>query len=168
MLTQWIILHLEQGAKGKLYRNTWYTFLIKYSTGMRYAIVLYVRLSVCLSLHLAACFHHNSRAIRRRMMRLCTTIVEVKSDIEFEDGSRTWPLTPSNWGSFLVNTCIHVLLQFIKYSTGMLYAIVLYVHLSVSLSVHVSACFHHNSRAIRRRMMKLGTYTLKVKSNMEF
>ena len=53
---------------------------IKYATGMLDAIVLYVRLSVC--------FHHNSITIRRRMMKLGTYILEVKSSMEFEDGSR--------------------------------------------------------------------------------
>ena len=33
-------------------------------------IVLYVRLSVCLSV----CFHHNSRKIRRRIVRFCSYI----------------------------------------------------------------------------------------------
>ena len=58
---------------------------IRYSTGMLYAIVLYARPSVCLSL----CFHDNSSTIRRRMMKRCTYILEVKSNMELEDGSRT-------------------------------------------------------------------------------
>ena len=52
---------------------------------------------VCLSVCPSVCFHDNSRTISRRMMKLCTIIVEVKSNMEFEDGSRAWPLTRPNW-----------------------------------------------------------------------
>ena len=69
----------------------WVLLIIKYSTGMLYAIVLYVRPSVCLSVR----FHDNSWTSWRRIMKLCKIIVEVKSDIEFKDGLRTWPLTRS-------------------------------------------------------------------------
>ena len=70
----------------KLVMFTSTTFLfIKYSTEMLYAIVLYV----CLSVRLSVRFHDNSRMIRRRMMKLCKNIVEVKSKMELEDGSRT-------------------------------------------------------------------------------
>ena len=31
------------------------------------------------------------------MMKFCTIIVEVKTNIGFENESRTWPLTRSNW-----------------------------------------------------------------------
>ena len=40
--------------------------------------VLHVRLSVC--------FQDNSRTIRLRMMKLCTHIVEIKSNMELKDG----------------------------------------------------------------------------------
>ena len=67
---------------------------------------------VCLSVR----SHDNSWTCHRRMMKLGTIILEVKSNIEFEDGSRTWPFTRSNWGCVLVSTCIciYVLLQFIE------------------------------------------------------
>ena len=58
--------------------------IIKYSIGVDYA--LYVRPSVCLSVYL---FSHNSRTIRRRMTKLGTYTLEVKSNIELEDGSHT-------------------------------------------------------------------------------
>ena len=61
---------------------------------------MYVRPSVCPSI----CFHNNSRAITRRMMKLCTIIVEVKAGNNgFEDGSRTWPLTQSNWRLYILH-----------------------------------------------------------------
>ena len=44
---------------------------------------------VCPSVCLSVFFHYNSRTIRRRMMKLDTYMLEVKSNIEFEDGSRT-------------------------------------------------------------------------------
>ena len=69
------------------------SYFIKYTTGMLYAIVLYV---VCPSVRLSV-FTINLRTIRRRMMKLCTYIIEVKSNMEFDDGSRTLPLTWSNW-----------------------------------------------------------------------
>ena len=63
---------------------------------MLYAIVLYIRLSAYMSVRLSVCpsvrpsvsFHGKSKTSRRRMMKLCKIIVEVKS-IEFEDMSRT-------------------------------------------------------------------------------
>ena len=45
-------------------------------------------MSVCLSVRPSVCIHHNSRTIRRRMMKLCTYVLEVKSNMELEDGSR--------------------------------------------------------------------------------
>ena len=69
--------------------------------------------SVCLSVCPSVCSHDNSWTRGCRMMKLGTIILEVKSNFEFEDGSRTWPLTRSNRECVLVNTCIDVLLQFI-------------------------------------------------------
>ena len=63
---------------------------------------LYVCLSVCLSVCSSLCFHDNSWTIRHRMMKLGTIMVEVKSDLEFEDGSRTWPLTRPNWRVYMM------------------------------------------------------------------
>ena len=40
--------------------------------------------------------HDNLRTRWRRMMKLGTNTLEVKSNMEFEDGSRTLPLTRSN------------------------------------------------------------------------
>ena len=58
---------------------------IKYSTGMLYAILLYVpHPSVCLSV----CFHHNSRTSGRKIMKLSKVILEVVSGMELEGGSR--------------------------------------------------------------------------------
>ena len=51
--------------------------VIKYFTGMLFAIVLDVRLSVC--------FYDNSRTIEHRMMKLGTNILQVKSKKDFED-----------------------------------------------------------------------------------
>ena len=64
----------------------------------------------------------------------------------------------SHW--FHEATLVYAHLEwFIKYSRGMLYAVVLYVRPSV--------CFHDNLWMNRRRMMKHGAYVLEVKSNME-
>ena len=54
-------------------------------------------MSICLSVCLSVCFHDNSRTIKRRMMKLGTYTLQVKSNMEFEAGSRTWSLTRSNW-----------------------------------------------------------------------
>ena len=62
----------------------------------------------------SARFHDNSWTRRRRMMKHGTITLEVKSNMEFEGGSRTWPLTRLIWGFVLVNACIYVLLQFIS------------------------------------------------------
>ena len=63
-----------------------------------------VRPSVCLSVYL----HDNSGTSRRRMMKLCTIILEVKSNIEFKDETRTWPLTWSNWRFSCCTFRVHV------------------------------------------------------------
>ena len=60
---------------------------------MLYAIVLYVCLSFCLSVY----YPNNSRKLRGGMMKLGTIILEVKSNMKLEDGSRAWPLTRWNW-----------------------------------------------------------------------
>ena len=70
---------------------------------MLYVIVLYVRPSVC--------FYVNSWTSRRRRLKFCTYIVQVKSDIEFEDGSRTWALTRSNWRFSYCTLNVHVRLH---------------------------------------------------------
>ena len=91
------------------------TFALRYSWLSLLSVhqnTLWDRL-VCPSVRLSVRFHDNSWKSRRRLKKLSTIILEVKSNIEFEDGSRTWPLTRSNWGCILVNTCIYVLLQFI-------------------------------------------------------
>ena len=69
------------------------THCIKYFTEM----VLYVCLFVRPSVRPSDCFHENSSTIRRRMMKLGTYTLEIKSNMELEDGSGTWPLTRSNW-----------------------------------------------------------------------
>ena len=66
---------------------------IKYSNGL-----VYIRPSVRLSV-----FTISSRTIRRRMMKLATYILEVKSKMKSKDGSRTWPLTPSNWRFYIMH-----------------------------------------------------------------
>ena len=140
-----------------------------------------VRLSVCPSVR----FHDNSRTSRRRMMKLCTYILEVNSNIELEDESRTWPLTRSNLRFNIMHMQrVHInlhnvhlhrthscgILPYMCHSSlssicsGMLCAIVLYVRLSVRPSV----CFPDNSRISRRRMMKLCTIIVDVNSNIEF
>ena len=69
--------------------------------------------SSCMSVRLSVRSHDNSWTRRRRMMKLCTRVLQVKSDIQFEDGSRTWPLTLSTWGSYIsghvqkVHTTVH-------------------------------------------------------------
>ena len=69
--------------------------------------LLFMR-SCCMSVRLSVRSQHNSWTNRRRMMKPCTIILEVKSNIEFEDGSRTWPLTRWNWGCVLVNTFVYM------------------------------------------------------------
>ena len=64
---------------------------------LTFIIKCFMRCLVCPAVCPSVCFTHNSRTIRRRMMKLCTVILEVKSNMEFEDGSRTWLLTRSNW-----------------------------------------------------------------------
>ena len=101
-----------------------------FSTDFRF----YQNRLVCMYVRPSVCFHDNSRTTSRRMMKLGTYILEVKSKIEFKDGSRRWPLTRSNWRfsectfrgllrwhsvqctcmythPFLWNTCIYVLQQ---------------------------------------------------------
>ena len=56
-------------------------------------------------------FHDNSRAIRRRMMKLGIYTLEVKSNIELEEGSGTWPLTRSNWRFSWYTFRVHVRLH---------------------------------------------------------
>ena len=53
--------------------------------------------SSCMSGRPRLCFHYSLKTIRRRIMRFFIYIFQVKSNIEFENGSRTWPLTRSNW-----------------------------------------------------------------------
>ena len=45
--------------------------------------------SVCLSVCPSVCFHDNSRTSRCRMMKHYTDKLEVKSNMEFKEGSRT-------------------------------------------------------------------------------
>ena len=78
---------------------------IPYFTGMLYAI------ASCMSVCPSVCFHHNWGMIRRRMMKFGTYILEVKSNIEFEYGSRTWPLTRSNWRFSKCTFRVHVRLH---------------------------------------------------------
>ena len=56
---------------------------------MLYAITLYFHPSVCLSVRPSVRFQYNSKMNRRRMMKLSAYILQVKSNIEFEDESRT-------------------------------------------------------------------------------
>ena len=60
-------------------------------------------MSVCLSARPSVCFHDNSRVSGRRMMKLCTIILEVKSNIKFEDGPRILPLTRSNQRFYIMH-----------------------------------------------------------------
>ena len=96
-------------------------FHIKYSTGMIYAIVLYVRPSVCRHV-----FTVTQERLNVEWWNLAHIILEVKSNIEFEDGSRKWPLTRSNWRFSYCIFRVHVILHGVHvctrtHSCGILY-----------------------------------------------
>ena len=78
--------------------------LSKYYTGMVYAIVLYVRLSVC--------FHDNSRTIRRRMMKLWTIIhilrTRVTRSLRMGHVHDLWHGQTSNRRFYIMHLCSRV------------------------------------------------------------
>ena len=112
----------------------------------------------------SVCFHHNSRTIRRRMMKLCTYILEVECNIGF--GFRRWvAYTAFDTVKLEVLHSIHVQRT---YSCGTLVCIC-YSSLwnipqecfmwSSCMPVSPSVRFHDNSWTIRRKMIKICTYT---------
>ena len=66
---------------------------------------------VCQSVCPSVCFHDNSGRIRRRMMKPGTVILEIKSNIEFGNGSRALPLTRPNWRFYIVP--IHIPVEYL-------------------------------------------------------
>ena len=62
-------------------------------------------LHVSLSFRLAVFNVTQKRFLDVKWWKFYTCVLEVKSNIEFEDRSRTWPLTQSNWGSYTLHTC---------------------------------------------------------------
>ena len=107
--------------------NTYKFFYIKYSTGMLMRLsCMPVRLSVCLSFW----FYHNSRISRRRILKLGTYILEVKSKIEFAVVSRTWPMARLNWRFSECTFRVHVRLNSVHCTCTHSWGIFVYMYYS--------------------------------------